>query len=339
MSTAISKPYKLTAGDVAESLWLTNAGNDDMTRRLKAMTGTPRDIAMLQYALDCERQGSFRASRMKPIESRLAALSKSVKPLDLHGESQPPDWSRARQILEGIRTCLRLSLAGQILLGQELLTIKMELNFLGRGGDRAKPHSEGLKSLNRTWEQWCKSELGISDQTADRKIEIYQAAKLRVKKLGGDKKLLGLLETHPAKIGEEDHKLLSGMVDKLVWGETQKSLLEELHLVKASKALEGGDTSGAKKKPEAQVIQQLAFAFFAPPFEKLADSVRKLGSLRIKQDYSAYLHQLEIASEDPKALTLTSLRDTLTAALTGDLKTTLAEVEAAIAAKSKPTLP
>lgn len=258
--------------------------------------------------------------------------------LALHGESTGPDWTRARDILAGIKTALRLSLAGQILLGQELLTIKMELGFLG-SGRREKPHSEVFKCLNRTWEQWCKSELGISDQTADRKIEIYQAAKARVHKLGGQPKLLGLLESHPAKIGEEDHKLLSGMVDKLVWGETQKSLMEELHLVKASKALEGGDTSGAKKKPEAEVIQQLAFAFFAPPFEKLADSVRKLGSLRIKQDYSAYLHQLEIASEDPKALTLTSLRDTLTAALTGDLKTTLAEVEAAIAAKSKPTLP
>jgi len=91
--------------------------------------------------------------------------------------------------------------------------------------------------------------------------------------------------------------------------------------------------------PEADIpIFQLSVQPALSPAHHIALG-RKLGSLRIKQDFSASLHQLEIASEDPKALTLTSLRDTLTAALTGDLKTTLAEVEAAIAAKSKPSLP
>jgi hypothetical protein len=37
-------------------------------------------------------------------------------PLPLSGESQPPDWSRARLLAEGIKHQFRLSLAGQILL-------------------------------------------------------------------------------------------------------------------------------------------------------------------------------------------------------------------------------
>lgn len=267
-------------------------------------------------------------------------MSKSVtSTLALHGESTGPDWSRARMLQDGMILAFRYAFAGEILLGHELLTLKMELGFCGAGRPSKLPHDAGIVSLNRTWPNWCKSELGISDDKADRRIQSYEAAKLRLKKLGGETQLLTLLETPASKLDAQQKELLSQAVDRIDWGDSKKQLLEDYHLVKRQAATEGGENPCAKKKPEAEVIQQLAFAFFAPPFEKLADSVRKLGSLRIKQDYSAYLHQLEIASEDPKALTLTSLRDTLTAALTGDLRTTLAEVEAAIAAKSKPFLP
>jgi hypothetical protein len=40
-----------------------------------------------------------------------------------------------------------------------------------------------LLSLNRTWSQWCRAELGISDDTANRLIETYEATILDLQRL------------------------------------------------------------------------------------------------------------------------------------------------------------
>lgn len=253
--------------------------------------------------------------------------------LSLQGKSTGPNWDRARAILAGIKTTIRLGLAGQVLLGMELLTLKTELGFTGAGRPRKLPNDSVIKSLNRTWEQWTKSELGISPDGADNFIACYEAAKVRVRKLGGQPKLLGLLDSHPAKLKEEDHKLLSGMVDKLVWGETQKSLLEELKLVKAHAATDGG-ANGKKKLTPEQAAQQLAFAFFQPIAGEVAKAVKHLGSMRIKQDYDIFLHQLEVDSDDPQAITLQTLELSHQDAIR-ELQTFLADIRKAKAAKLK----
>ena len=46
-----------------------------------------------------------------------------------------PAWDNARNLLAGIKQALRISLAGQVLLGQELHTLKKDLGFR-HGGDR-----------------------------------------------------------------------------------------------------------------------------------------------------------------------------------------------------------
>lgn len=283
---------------------------------------------LLRSALERAPQATPPAS--PPAKGKKAAQAA----LALTGESKAPDWSRAREILAGIKTCVRLTLAGQVLLGQELQTLKVELGFAGSGRRKEKPNDLAFKSLNRTWEQWCKAELGISDQGAANFIATYEAAKLRVKKLGGRPKLLSLLETHPAKIDAEGHKLLSGMVDKLVDGETQKSLLEELKLVKFHVALTGGDTSKSKpKKDLQQAAQQLAFAFFSPIPATVAKVEKAIGNVRLAPDYQRYLHTLPLTSADPKEVSLHGLKATIEAALKGDLAKALDDVEAAIAAK------
>jgi hypothetical protein len=248
-------------------------------------------------------------------------------PLPLSGESTAPDWSRARLLAEGIKHHFRLSLAGQILLGHELQTLKVELGFCGRGGDRSKPHDAVLLSLNRTWSQWTKSEIGISNDTADRLIETYEAAKSKLKKLGGNTLVLTLLETQPAKLHQEDRNILSTLVDKLEWGDSQKALLEEFRLVKRHEALKGGDTSAHRKEKPA-AAQQLAFAFFRPVEQTMGKLQRAVESLRLAPDYQRLLHVLPLVSPEPGQPSLSSLEAEIESALSGDLLTALKEIRA-----------
>lgn len=255
--------------------------------------------------------------------------------LALTGESQPPSWDRARFLLSRIKTAIRLSIAGQILLGMELLTIKTELGFVGRGGDRkSKGQLVPLKGMIHTWGNWCNAELGISDKTADRKIELFEAAKARVRKLGGNDKLAGLLETHPAKLTGEDEKILGDMVNKLVDGESQRTLLEELKIAKLH------DTSGLggpnpKPKADPQLpAEQLAFAFFSKVPDTVEKTLKGVGNLMTSPDYKPFLTLLPLtATTSPDDVSLESLKDTLETALKGDLARMLADITEAIEAR------
>jgi hypothetical protein len=248
--------------------------------------------------------------------------------LSLEGESQPPDWSRARQLAEGIKHHFRLSLAGQILLGYELQTLKVELGFCG-SGRRAeeKAHSAPFKSLNRTWDQWTKAELGIGHDTANRLIETYEAAKSKLKKLGGQPKLLALLDTKPAGLTDESRSILSTLVDKLEWGDSQKALLEEFRLVKRHESIAGGDTSKHRKEKPA-AAQQLAFAFFRPVEQTVGKLQRAVESLRLAPDYQRLLHVLPLVSAEIGQPSLTSLEAEIESAITGDLSKALADIRA-----------
>ena len=248
-----------------------------------------------------------------------------------------PDWSRARAIMDGIKTAARLSIAGQVLLGHELLTLKSDLGFLGRGGDRRSNRQIGdLNFPDRTWAEWVKQELDIPDRTADRLIETYQAAKARLKKLGGDQQLVTLFDTRPTDLTTEDRETLATIVDRLVWGETQSSLLEEWHIVKRTKNLEGGDTSGHRKEVDpATPAQQLAFAFFSPIPTTLAKIDKVVGNLRHHSDYQGFLHTLPLTSTTPEQISLTSLEATLQSVLEGDLVKALDDIKAAKAARMK----
>lgn len=271
--------------------------------------------------------------------------------LPLTGESRPPDWSRARQILEGVKLTARLSLAGRILLGHELLTLKMELGFCGRGGDRktgedfekrlvsrsssmkSKPFAAGLKSLHTTWEQCCNAELGVSDDYADKLIACYEAAKSKLKRLGGQPRLLTLLETAPAKLDKEAKDTLAKLVDGNEWGETVNELLEEFKILKRHVATKGGDTSQYQKKKPANA-EQLAFAFFRPVEETISKAARAVENLRLGPDYQRLLYVLPIVSAEPGAPSLTALEAQLQSAMDSN-DAVLKEIRAAKAARMK----
>jgi hypothetical protein len=244
---------------------------------------------------------------------------------DLH-----PAWDTARNILAGIQQALRISIAGQVLLGQELKTLKKDLGFVHGGDRRSSAHDEHL--IHQTWAEWVKSELGLSRPTADRMIEMFDAARARLKKIshtadlpGGTKKLALLFDARPSTMADEDREKLQQVIERITDGASQKELLEELRLVKRHDSSGiGGDTSAHKKpKPsDAEIMGQLAFTFLRP----LADT---LHGLRTNPDREAYYHTIPITSGDDSEITLTSLEN--------DLEAALADVRKAKKDRMKPT--
>lgn len=237
-------------------------------------------------------------------------------------------WARPREILGGIQLALRLSVAGQVLLGHELASLKKDLGY-GHGANKSGPSGHFVKT-EKTWPELIKENLGISWRTADRMIDSFEAAKVRLKKLGhlgtlpdGEKKLELLFTARPSGMTDDDREALAKVVDKLVDGDSQSALLQELKISKFHVPLTGGDTSAHKKdKPsEAELMGQLAFKFFHPVAEALH-------AFRINTDREAFLHTVALYSPDEDTISLTTLER--------DLEAALADVKAAKKARMKP---
>lgn len=263
-------------------------------------------------------------------------MSNTTTPaLPLTGESTGPDWTHARRLVASIKHGFRVAIASQILAGQEILSHKIALNFNGRGGDRSKPQAAVLLSLNRTWSQWCDMELGISADTADRLIQTFEAAKDRLRRLGGHERALSLLTTSPDQLDDEGRKTLCALVDKLEWPESQAELLREFkEISKIHNATTGGDTS-AHRKPKPAAAQQLAFAFFRPVEQTVNKLQRAVENLRLAPDYKRLLHVLPLVSSEPGEPSLTSLAAEIQSALEGDLSKALADIREVMELRTK----
>jgi hypothetical protein len=220
-----------------------------------------------------------------------------------------PEWDTARNLLAGIQQALRISIAGQVLLGQELNNLKKDLGFT-HGGDR-RSSGQPVHLIPRTWSDWVKSELGISYKTADRMILMADAAKARIKKIsatgdlpGGRKKLELLITSRPSTMTDDDREKLAAVVHKITDGASQAELLAELKLVKWSDPPQiGGDTSEHRKpKTEEETLEQLSFIFLAP----ICEDLRKLCHM---PELPTYLSHLPLDGEDDElSLTLLEMR-------------------------------
>ena len=218
-----------------------------------------------------------------------------------------PAWDNARNLLAGIKQALRISLAGQVLLGQELHNLKKDLGFQ-RGNNQHGRIAQSGPSSPQTWAEWVKQELGVSRQTADRCIEMFEAAKARVKKIGvtgdlpgGSKKLALMFDSRPSTMADEDREKLQSVVERLVFGSTQAELLEELKLVKRHDTSGlGGDTSAHRKDHPDLTVEQLSFTFLVPSFT----DTRKL---LLTAELPTYLVNLPLDSDNDDELSLTSL--------------------------------
>lgn len=227
-------------------------------------------------------------------------MSKTAITADLH-----PSWDHARSILAGVKQALRMSIAGQVLLGQELIALRKDLGYTHGGDRRSSGHDVHLKYSS--WSDWVSGELGVSYKTADRFIAMADAAKARLKKIGhtgdlpgGTKKLALILDARPSTLNEDDRQRLADVVEKITCGTSQKELLEELKMVKhAERPQIGGDTSAHRKESEGMSVEQLAFTFLCP----LADDLRRTIT---SPQLPTYLSNLPLDGEDGE-LTLATL--------------------------------
>jgi hypothetical protein len=241
-----------------------------------------------------------------------------------------PAWDNARLYYRAVRTTGRQFIVAQICLGWELFNKKKELGFT-HGGDR-KSSGHAVHLIGKTWEQWIRQEIDpdLQRRTADRLIQTFLGfcekcpKKLRVTfESSGKRSLITTLSKPPTSLTAKDRQIIETAIAKCSDGETQRSLLEELNLVKVHKALAGGDTSGSKKDKltDAELMGQLAFKFFQP----IAEGLHRM---RANPDHEAYLHTIPITSSEEGEISLTMLEN--------DLEAALHDVKAAKKARMKP---
>lgn len=248
--------------------------------------------------------------------------------------AQPdPAWNNARLYYRAVKSTGRQFLVAQICLGWELHDRKQELGFVGAHliGNNQHGRAAQLGQPSKTWQEWIHTEFNsdLARQTADRLIMVYLGfcekcpKKLRVTFQSGTRRtLITALSQPPASLTAKDRQTIETAIAKCSDGETQRSLLEELNLVKVHKPLPGGDTSAHKKErpSKEELMGQLAFRFFQPIAEQLH-------TFRASSDRDAFLATLDIVSSDENGISLTTLET--------DLEAALAAVSAAKKAKLK----
>lgn len=245
---------------------------------------------------------SMKTVALPPCES--SAIMIAVEAEGVSVQEKTPQFDRARLILEGIKTAWRMNLAGQVMLGGELSAIKAELGFTGRGGDRrSKPHSAVLK---RTWDEWCRIELRISSDTGDRCIGCFEIVRKRAERLGEDSGAFRLMEAPPASLSEEDRKILQSVITALLKEDSQKSLLQELQLIKGPNILPGG--APATKKPQVKTmldeIEKVASGIFLKLCFELTKTAGEVERFHHGGAFEAHLYALPLATDEPEILGL-----------------------------------
>lgn len=245
-------------------------------------------------------------------------MSTPITTTELH-----PAWDNARSYLAGVQAAFRLSIAGQILVGMELMQIKKDLGFT-HGANKGGPSGQFVHT-DRTWSEWVAAELGISYKTADRLIQMWDAARARIKKIGhtgdlpgGAKKLALIVDARPATLAAEDREKLAAVVERVSDATTQADLLEELRLVKRH-ALPPDTTAKKREQKETEDVEQMAFNFWLGSGNQI---------MEIRHHGSQLLGMLPVESSDPQKPSLRLLREE-TAAL-------LADIDSAIDANLKP---
>ncbi|WP_265594237.1 hypothetical protein [Haloferula sp. BvORR071] len=163
---------------------------------------------------------------------------------------QPAD--RLGAIRSLFKQALRPDLPERILCGAELGHAKRELGHAGSGRRLAASERAG------TWGQWCRTVLGISEDTADNLIACHEACKAR---LADDGEAIALLSVRPSEATEEGRgRLLEILRDKLS-GVSQARLLNGVRGKgrETERQVEGsGDSAAAFQRAEREIGRVLS---------------------------------------------------------------------------------
>lgn len=174
-----------------------------------------------------------------------------------HGNKSPvvitTTWDGVRHWINGAHMMEQGKLFCQAMTGLELLALHKAHN-IQQGGDRkSNPQAAGLIL---TWEEICKKEAGISDDTARRYMDIARKAAPRLKRFPALKNF-DPMATPIAKLSEPQRTALESAVKKITDGKSQMDFLGDLYK-KAPGNKEAKD-GGPKTKPTTADQAQAAF--------------------------------------------------------------------------------
>ena len=186
-----------------------------------------------------------------------------------------PLFDRARQILAEVKTSFLSLKEYKEALGRELLEVKTRLGFdiVGRkkgsqdAGDPKLPHGAGV-SNPRTWPEWTRVELGISDDTADRAIAYFQAFQMLREAIGDDSPVFHAGRVPFESLKPAEIKIIREAVNKFEEGKYKNVLLKAFDIKSPPHILTGGDTTAWRKlftdptPDQAANCLQAAFAVF-----------------------------------------------------------------------------
>lgn len=259
------------------------------------------------------------------------------------------DWSRAKGLLADLKSHVRRSLAAQVLIGKELACLKKKLGFT-RGGDRygsngPNPQCVGLVGKPGTWEELCKSELGISDQTATRWIRCFESATERAKARRNKARrennadelitweLACRLLTIPAdELDGKELEQLAECVGRIVDHDSQADLLDELGISKRP----AGPPIGPKAKPDKDVSREERWAGYSvTAFCADIDEIRKtIRDIRNADELRVGIHKMPLTHPDQDKLTLYKMKGMLEDLFQGEVAGMLKFVEDEIKSRS-----
>jgi hypothetical protein len=206
--------------------------------------------------------GGFHAAtgvRMEDEESPPAApemvavevVGTSSKDLDVHGTAAAVlTWVDHAGRFERAKTaCL-------VMAGFELLEIKRRMGFVQGGCRGQKPND----SVFASWQEFCRDQIGISDDTARGWMRMAEALKPRLRKLPGLGHLIReIIDVPLAQLSPEKCRLLEDAVHKLADGKTQLDFMTELGLVKSAQGSGArGGALGGGRHAQGQVTEEAA---------------------------------------------------------------------------------
>jgi hypothetical protein len=227
-------------------------------------------------------------------------------------------------LLAGVYTTVRQSVAGWVFLGRELAELKEDLGCVGAG--RRIPAREGIKS----WPDYTRSELGLSDDMADRCIAAYKVIQHRGKALlSDDSEEFRVLIAPPATLSVNEQKRLQDAVGKLLKGdETQRSMLREFRLIRESSRLPGGKTSGNGKPFEQLAAEVMIKSFFQEAAEGMKAASKRIHAAN-GDGARKILEKLHLASSEGDTPCLQDAKATLEMFLEDTIPALVKDVEAA----------
>jgi hypothetical protein len=219
------------------------------------------------------------------------------------------DCSRALALLADLKSAVRRSLAAKVLVGKELEAIQKKLGFRRGDASRFFPKTAVavLGESGPTWGDWCKANLGISDDTAARYQKCFLAVKAKAK---DHPETLRLLETPSEKLKGDELAALAARAGQLVCFETETALIKELHEIRDQQRGKKPSKDDQEKEQRAKVhtTADLIFGGIRDNYKKFKTDVRAAFQKSLGM---AVQEKLPVRSKNDGELTLEKIRDDL----------------------------